>query len=182
VTPAPLDPLQELLAERAIREVLYRYCRGLDRMDWTMSYAVWHDDSTALYGGLYEGSGRGFVDWVMKLHEGMVAHSHQITNILIDVDDDGTHAASEAYVTVRLRTHNAAGDLVDILGSGRYCDRWTWRDGRWAIQHRQYVGDLTTSIPVPAASAAGRIPPAGEVRRPESRRDRDDPSYQFLDQ
>lgn len=177
-----MDALQELLVKQQITEVLYRYCRGLDRMDWAMSYSVWHEDATALYGGLYEGLGRGFVDWVMKLHEGMVGHSHQITNILVEVGPDATTATSEAYVTVRLRTHNHEGALVDILGSGRYCDRWTLRDGTWAIQHRQYVGDLTTSIPVPPATQAGKLAPAGDVRRPESRRDRDDPSYQFLTQ
>lgn len=175
-----MDDITQLAAKDAIRDVLYRYCRGLDRMDYALSYSVWHTDGTAFYGGLYEGSGSGFVDWVFELHRGMVGHSHQVTNILIDVARTGVHATSEAYVTVRLRTHNSADELVDIVGAGRYLDRWSCREGRWAIDHRQYVGDLTTTIPVPEAAAQGRIRPAAEVKRVESRRDREDPSYAVL--
>ena len=141
---------------------------------------VWHPDGTAFYGGLYEGSGAGFVEWVFELHRGMVGHSHQVTNILIELAEDGAHATSEAYVTVRLRTHHASGHLVDIVGTGRYLDRWSSRESRWAIDHRQYVGDLTTTIAVPEANAQGRIRPAADVERVESRRDRHDPSYAVL--
>jgi hypothetical protein len=173
--------IEELLAKQAITEVLYRYCRGLDRMDYDLSYSVWHEGGTAHYSGLFEGTGHGFVDWVMQLHSGMEGHSHQVTNVLIEFSPDGARAASEAYVTVRLRTRNEQGDAVDILGSGRYLDRWSKRDGRWAIDHRRYVGDLSGSLPTPPASAQGRIPPAGTVARAESRRDPLDPSYEVMD-
>lgn len=173
--------LESLLAKQAITEVLYRYCRGLDRMDYDLSYSVWHTDGTAHYSGLYEGTGRGFVDWVFRLHADMDGHSHQVTNILIELSDDGLRAASEAYVTVRLRTRNEQGETVDILGSGRYLDRWSNRDGRWAIDHRRYVGDLSGTLPTPPAATQGRIPPAGAVARTESRRDRLDASYEVMD-
>jgi hypothetical protein len=167
-----------IAATFAITEVLYRYCRGLDRMDVPLAKSVWHPDGTAHYSGLYEGSGHGFVDWVMELHRPMVCHSHQITNVLVEVDDGGTTAGSEAYVTVRLRCHDAGGRLVDIVGAGRYCDRWSLRDGRWAIDDRTYVGDLTTVHPVPE----GRPPltPAAPVAPVVGQRDTDDASYRYL--
>lgn len=31
-----------LLAKQEVRDVLSRYCRGLDRMDKEMTYSVWH--------------------------------------------------------------------------------------------------------------------------------------------
>ena len=43
-------------------------------------------ESAADLHGLFEGTGHGFIDWVWKAHEGMERHSHQITNVLIDVD------------------------------------------------------------------------------------------------
>ena len=175
-----MDDVSAVAAKYAITEMLYRYCRGLDRMDHRLSCSVWHPDGTAFYSGLYEGSGAGFVDWVFELHRGMAGHSHQVTNVLIELGPDGCHAASEAYVTVRLRTANPGGEPVDIVGSGRYLDRWSYRDGRWAIEHRQYVSDLTTTVQVPAPGGQGRITPAGAVRRADARRDRDDPSYSYL--
>ena len=56
--------VEKILDRHEIYDVLCRYCRGLDRMDKEMAYAVWHEDGTALYHGMYEGTGRGFVDWV----------------------------------------------------------------------------------------------------------------------
>ncbi|HPG27475.1 MAG TPA: nuclear transport factor 2 family protein, partial [Myxococcota bacterium] len=100
--------LRALLDQQAIRDVLSRYCRGLDRMDKEMAYAVWHDGGTAFYDGIFEGTGRGFVDWVWTAHEAMERHSHQITNVLIELDGD--RASSESYVTVVLWTKpDAAG-------------------------------------------------------------------------
>ena len=80
--------IQELIVKQEIRDVLARYCRGLDRMDKEMAYCVWHDDATAIYYDIYEGTGHGFIDWVWVAHEGMQCHSHQITNVLIKADGD----------------------------------------------------------------------------------------------
>ena len=92
--------LQSLLDRDAIRDVLSRYCRGLDRMDRPLADTVWHPEGTALYEGIFEGTGAGFLDWVWEAHANMDRHSHQITNVLIELDGD--RATSEAYVTVVL--------------------------------------------------------------------------------
>src|SRR5438477_89804 len=36
------DELETLAAKQAITEVIYRYCRGLDRMDRALALSVWH--------------------------------------------------------------------------------------------------------------------------------------------
>ena len=165
------DPVQELIDKQAITEVIYRYCRGLDRMDADLVRSVWHAKGTADYGAeMFQGTGDGFVEWVWAAHAGMERHSHQITNILIEVDGDS--AASESYVTVALRTKAEAGQATEIVARGRYVDRWSRRDGRWAIDHRHFVTDLQTAEAAPALDAD-----AGE-----SRRDRTDPSYEVLTQ
>ena len=63
-----------------------------------------------------------------------------------------TRAISEAYVTVCLRNEVEPGHVVDIVGRGRYVDRWSRRDGRWAIDHRRYVDDLTNVVDVPGVA------------------------------
>jgi hypothetical protein len=133
--------LQVLAAKQEIHDVLCRYCRGLDRMDKAMAYSVWHDDGTALYHDMYEGLGRGFVDWVWDAHAPMERHSHQISNSLIEVDENS--AKSETYVTVVLWTKpDCDGKQQEIIGKGRYLDRWSKRSGKWAIDHREHILDM----------------------------------------
>ncbi len=163
--------VETLLAKQAITEVLYRYCRGLDRMDRTLALSVWHPGSTADYGPMFTGSGAEFVDWVWAAHQGLAAHSHQITNILIDVDGD--RATSEAYVTVALRTKPDEGSIVDIVDRGRYLDRWSLRQGVWAIDSRTFVEDFQAVYPVPLTEATGGSQATG-------RRGPNDPSYHVL--
>jgi hypothetical protein len=160
--------LETLIAREAIRDALYRYCRGLDRMDKPMARSTWHEDGTACYLDIYEGTGHGFIDWVWESHKGMARHSHQITNTLIEVDGD--KAASEAYATITLWTvPDEQGQQQEIINRGRYLDRWSRRNGVWAIDHRILVLD-THSV---TALSPGFV-------SSESKRDTDDPSYGFL--
>ena len=139
--------LQGLLDKQAIRDVLSRYCRGLDRMDKEMAYAVWHEDGTAFYDGIFEGTGWGFIDWVWEAHAGMDRHSHQITNVLIELDGD--RAVSESYVTVALWTRpDTDGKQNELVGRGRYLDRWEKRGDVWAIEHRIHLLDMSTVLPL----------------------------------
>ncbi len=157
--------LDTLLAKDAIRETLYRYCRGLDRMDKTMAYAVFHEDATADYIDIFQGSGRGFVDWVWEAHAALQRHSHQITNMLIEVDGD--RAVSESYVTVALWSlPDAEGQQREIIARGRYLDNWERRDGNWAIVKRLHVVDLQSMNLLNAAPVSA-----------ESTRDGSDPSF-----
>jgi hypothetical protein len=164
--------VDELVAKQAITEVIYTYCRALDRMDWDLAHTVWHPDGTADYGAnMFQGTGAGFLEWVWTQHAGMMGHSHQITNILIAVDGD--RAASEAYVTAALRLHADGAQASEIVSRGRYVDAWSRRDGRWAIDHRRFAEDFTSTYPVTPMEPA-------EAAARTGRRDRDDPSYAVL--
>jgi len=162
------DRVEELLAKQEIREVLCRYCRGLDRMDKEMAYSVWHDDGTALYYDMFEGSGHGFVDWVWQAHAPMERHSHQIANSLINIQGD--KASSETYITVTLWTNpDAEGKQQEIIGRGRYLDRWYKRDGKWAIDQRTHILDMQTLHELNR----------GDINA-ASKRDQSDISFQFI--
>jgi len=163
------QPIRDLLVKQEIRDALSRYCRGLDRMDKEMAYSVWHDDATALYYDMYEGTGHGFIDWVWVAHEGMQRHSHQITNVLIHVDGD--KAVSEAYISLVLWTiPSEDGKQMEIAVRGRYLDRWSFRDNRWAIDHREFVTDTHTMRDLAKGPVSDR-----------STRDRSDVSFEFIE-
>lgn len=159
-------PLQEIADRMAISDVIYRYCRAMDRIDAELGYTVWHENGEADYGVIYRGSGRGFIDWVCDVHRGMVALSHRVTNVLITLDGD--RAGSETYVIATLRRKD--GDrLLQTMAWGRYLDRWSRREGRWAIDRRLYVHDFDEVREITETA----LPGAG-------RPDASDPSYQVL--
>ncbi len=156
--------LDELVAKDAIREQIYNYGRGLDRMDKPLALSVFHADATVAIGGGM--SGAEWVESAWRTHEQISAHSHQMTNILIKVDGDT--AVSESYFMASLRGEPSSETANTTLHVGRYVDRWSKRSGRWAMDHRAIVVDFrTTHVSTgPNPQSAGR-------------RDTTDPSYQI---
>lgn len=152
-----------LLDKQAIRDVLATYCRAVDRIDAKLARSVWHKDGTAEYAGVFSGTGEQFVDFCLDAHLTFAAHSHQVTNVLIELDGDA--AMSEAYVTARLRSNGDRETAADLVVCGRYLDSWSRRDGRWAIDHRTFVTDISSSYDVIESVETGY------------RRDSRDPSY-----
>jgi hypothetical protein len=152
---------------QAIVDLIYAYGRSMDRRDAALGYTVFHDDAVTDYGeGFYSGSGHGFIDWVTELHASFTTHSHQFTNIILQIDGD--RAESETYAIVALRRMD--GDqLVQIMSWCRYLDQWSKRGGRWAIDKRRMILDLDELRPVTPLTAA-----------PYGTRDRSDPSYDLF--
>ena len=161
------ETLQTLADRQAITDMIYRYCRSMDRIDAELGYSIWHEDAVADYGAeVYQGSGRGFIDFVCEQHRRTLTHVHQVTNILIELDGD--RAGSESYVVSDLRA--GQGEQVKHITTwGRYIDAWERRDGRWGIVKRIAIRDFAEVRDVTPAP----LPPRGA-------RDPNDPSYAVL--
>lgn len=172
-----------LAAKQSITEALYRYCRSLDRMDRALMGSVFHPDATVEF-PYFAGTWQEFVDWVWTSHAQFEIHSHQVSNILIDLNDDGASAESESYVTASLWMVDPVADAADLKIPGhethvdtvagtehhvkaRYLDRWSLREQWWAIDYRNCVTDLQTISTKIGLVGAGR-------------RDQTDPSYRTL--
>jgi hypothetical protein len=155
--------LRELFDRQQITQLLYRYCRAVDRIDEELGYTIWHDDAQVDYGRIYQGSGRGLIDFICAAHRHALVHSHQVTNITLEIKAD--HAHSEAYVTSAMRLMHA-DQLQQITTRGRYLDSWSRRQGRWGIDKRFFVNDFDEMRPV----ASAFVPPRFAL-------DRGDPSY-----
>src|ERR1700722_12511846 len=117
------ERLDRLLDEAAIREVLARYCRAMDRMDRELALSVWHPGATCNYVDFFEGTAEGFVDAVWQAHSHLFRHSHQIANSLIEINGD--RAVSETYATATLWAPAPDDGIVEITAKGRYLDRWS---------------------------------------------------------
>ncbi len=165
--------VEELLAKEAIRQQIYNYSRGLDRLDKDLALQVWHPDGTADYGGQVT-NGRDFIEGLIQSLPNMIGHAHHMLDTIISVDGDT--AVSETYanssLVLPLAEHAVQGVRVGSTGvsvsliRGRYADRWSKRDGRWALDHRAYIEDFRTVQEVPGEPQLGR-----------GTRDRSDPSY-----
>ncbi len=160
------DLIIQLADRQAITDQIYRYCRAMDRIDHQLGYSIWHEGGTADYGQNYQGTGRGFIDHVCAQHAGLQQHSHQMSNIVIELDGD--KAGSESYVTATLRMVRD-GKTMQMSVISRYIDTWSKREGRWALDHRRAVMEMDEMREV-APMKVHDI----------ARRDRSDPSYTVL--
>ncbi len=159
--------LQELLDREAIRQQLANYCRAVDRHDFALGHGVFHEDATADYGAeLYQGPARGVIDFVIASHAGALNHTHQLCQSTIAFD--GEKAGSETYFHSATRMM-IDGKLSEVRVYGRYLDRWSRRDGRWAIDARRTLFDFDELREVVRTD-----------RFDQGTRDASDPSYAFL--
>lgn len=151
----------------AITDLLYRYCRSVDRLDIPLGHSIWHEDATADYGeGYYQGPGKGVIDRICRDHQGLLHHSHQISNVIIDLDGD--RAGSEAYCTATLRVQRGE-TLMQMMVWSRYVDQWSRRGGRWGIDKRIAIRDF---------DEIREVTPMQD--HDVGRRDHSDPSYAAL--
>jgi hypothetical protein len=159
--------LQEIIDRQQISEALYTYCRAVDRIDRELGYSIWNDGAEVDYGeSIFVGSGRGVIDYICDAHERGVAHSHQVANIIIAIEDN--RAFSEAYVNSAMRMRDG-NQIFQVNTRGRYLDRWSRRGNGWGIDRRVFIADFDEARPV----TPGGIPP-------RLRLDRDDPSYKLF--
>jgi len=131
--------LRKLEDRQQITELIYRYCRAVDRIDVELGCSVWHEDGTAEVKGFYSGGARGFIEKVCANHRALLGLSHQISNVIIELD--GARAQSESYVTATLRVRDGERTKQITVWS-RYIDRWSRRGGRWGIDERVTLRDF----------------------------------------
>jgi ketosteroid isomerase-like protein len=164
----PTHELHQLLDRQAIEDVLFRYCRGVDRGDAALIASAYHSDAVDEHGARTfagEGIGHGIID--MTASQRITFHS--ITNMTVafhEPDAAGCESYYHAWQTMEID-----GRERILAAVGRYLDRFERRNGQWRIAHRLVVVDLATFLPetdfMPAAPDRGQRGP-------------DDPSFALL--
>ena len=149
----------ELMAREAIRDIIYRYARAIDRLDEALLRSVFHPDSR--HNHFYEGPSSDpsrastadapgdFVTFALGLLATFRRTHHQMGNTLIEFDRDGA-ARVETYFTayhlMRAKGDPLAGPgaydgEMDYWVGGRYVDRFESREGDWKIASRTGLTD-----------------------------------------
>lgn len=135
-----LAALHDLLEKEAIREASLRYTRGVDRHDLELLLAAYHPDATDDHGA-FIGSPADFGEYANRVHSRCwVSHLHYVTNQVIDREGDTAHC--ESYFMAVLRR---ADETCDMVG-GRYVDRFSKQEGRWAVAERACLIEWSAQV------------------------------------
>ncbi|MEO1552682.1 MAG: nuclear transport factor 2 family protein [Pseudomonadota bacterium] len=146
--------VQDIADREAIRDCLFRYCRGIDRADESALRSAYWSDGTDQHGP-YSGSASGFVDWALKQLKYAERNIHQIHNILIEFKTGG--AAVESYFSAFQRQPVPDGEMIELSMKGRYLDWFVSRDQEWRILNRVVVFDWVEQAPAPDQSETVRF-------------------------
>jgi len=151
--------LEEVAAHLEIQQVLFRYCRGVDRGDAQLISSVYHPAAVDAHGA-WTGLGKDFAAYLVpNMDQVPLVGQHHITNILIELSGD--QAAVESYFVAFHPEATDAGP-AHALVCGRYLDRFERRETGWRIADRKGVIDISRALDrVPDWRGAGYFPAGG---------------------
>lgn len=167
--------LARLLDKEAIRDVLSKYARGVDRGDGTLLKSCYHPDAIEEHGGRYTGNAHEYVDGAIPRIRLMDSMQHVLGNTHFDfVRDDLAYV--ETYLVTLARV-NIKGERFDTFTGGRLIDRFERRDGEWKIAHRRTIFDWNRDTPSREGWVGGMFVPGQPGMRMGMKGDTD-PSYE----
>lgn len=127
-----------LLARQEIKDVLLRYCWGIDRGDVALILSAFHDDAIDNHSGFEESAVERFSRTAAEASGMQMLTSHNLGNVQIQID--GSKAASQSYFTA-WHQFEWEGESWNWVIAGRYIDKLECRAGQWRISHRTVVYD-----------------------------------------
>jgi len=167
------------LADReAIREVMARYARGVDRADWDLVRSTYHHDAYDDHGD-YKGNIDGFIAFATQRTGGTTQCMHFLGQSMIEFGGEDVAVVETHFMTAhtlgpKAQKEYAAGDgskPVQLTSYGRYADRMERRDGVWRIARRFVIFEATRTY----CEDAPPIKPEWA----QQRRDKEDPIFQL---
>jgi ketosteroid isomerase-like protein len=147
---------QQLLDREAIRECIFRYCRGIDRQDEKALRSAYWPDASDMHGP-FNGSATAFIDYALARLRSSDRSVHHVTNMSVTLA--GTQAAAETYWLALQREPDAAGTLKEVFMSGRYIDRFEKRGDEWRIAARTVMYDWMRPLGTPQGTERERMGP-----------------------
>ncbi len=161
--------MRELVDRDEIRQVMLRYARGLDRLDFELARSCYWDDAIEDHGG-YVGRPDDFIRWADSTTLAFESTQHAILNHFCDLQ--GNDAYCETYY---LFTSKAAV-APHLASTGRYIDHFQRRNGEWRIANRVCI--IETQYELHDYVLSRLAPPAYTAEEPcQAARNKTDVSY-----
>jgi len=156
-------------AFESVRQAIYRYARGVDRLDPELIRGAFWPDARVTLGKIYDGDTEGFVEVAMNFMGMFEATRHDVANI--SFSQDANSIGYEAYV----RTWHLQKDRTSELEVlGRYIGRAEQRGDEWRIAEHGELMDWGAERSVDAGWFTGNE----ELEKGE--RSHADGSYRWL--
>ncbi|WP_345540629.1 nuclear transport factor 2 family protein [Variovorax defluvii] len=134
----------ELSDRVAIRDVMGRYARAVDRGDFELLRSVFHADGYDDHGP-YKGGVDGFIHWLKERFTDDAPMQHFLGNSLIEFADANLALVETYYVASRPPKGGEVKSGQEgfyVLSWGRYVDRFERRGAEWRVAYRRTVVDL----------------------------------------
>jgi hypothetical protein len=160
LTPDEYARIMEHLERAAIREVVVRYARGMDRLDEGLARGAYWPDGYDNH-GTFRGNAQEFVTWARDIVTSGNPHFHRpaddpdaasvtsgMQHLLGQsfIEVAGDRATCETYLFFcASSSRETPTDELAILG-GRYADVLEKRDGVWKITHRDVLIDWSANL------------------------------------
>ena len=165
--------LRELIDRQEIHQVMLRYARGLDRLDFELVRSCYWDDAIEDHGS-YVGRPDDFIHWADQTTLAHVSTQHGILNHHCELDGDNAWTETYYHFT------GVRAEPPHFMSTGRYVDHFQKRAGangpEWRIANRVCL--VESKLDVPEAAFASLMPPEYTEDEPcQAARDRSDVSY-----
>jgi hypothetical protein len=165
-TAFPAAGMAEADDRQHIRDLVLRYCRGVDRLDLELVRAAYHPGGIDHHTG-FDGTVEEYVRWLRPKLRRFDGTMHLVANHLVEFA--GARAVAETY-GIAVHWGTPADDPGLNFTSGfRYVDLLECRAGRWGIVERHALREWTHS------DVQVRVP--AESKDPVGSRTRSDPVY-----
>jgi uncharacterized protein (TIGR02246 family) len=145
---ATISSVQETASE-AITKLIYTYAERIDAGDFAGVADVFAHATLTFEGFGDAVAGRDaiaalYTRTTRRYEDGTPRTKHVMTNVMIDVADDGETASSRSYFTV---LQAVPGELaLQPVIAGRYRHTYIQRDGRWEVATMHITIDLVGDL------------------------------------
>jgi uncharacterized protein (TIGR02246 family) len=133
----------------AITRLIYRYAESIDAGDFA-GIAELFEDATLTFEGFgdavygREAIERLYTRSTRRYEDGTPKTKHVMTNVVVDVAEDGATAASRSYFTV-LQAVPGEFALQPVI-AGRYRHTYQKVEGNWRVATMHVIIDLTGDL------------------------------------
>ncbi|RZV49063.1 MAG: nuclear transport factor 2 family protein [Pseudomonadales bacterium] len=141
------------MADRvALQHLVNAYCHAIDRRNYALLRTLYHPGASDDHRPYFQGSAEDYINWLPSMLDNWQATSHAISNCLFIVDGD----EAEGEILTRA-WHRSKDGKQDVIGYGRYADRYQKRDGIWRFAHRSLVLDYADTHAVNLAEGSAEV-------------------------
>jgi len=138
----------EMIERLTIREMVENWVLWRDANQWQKFRSLWHDD-----GRMMATWTQGTADEFIEMSKAGFAKGVRILHFLggstIEVRGNRSTAITKMTISQRAKVHDV---LCDVVCTGRFCDFFEKRGGRWGLVLRQPIYEKDRMDPVDPAA------------------------------